>query len=85
MEAEIVEEKLYWQIGAYFLVYICVFYELFRERLGHHLQKTNFLRLKFLHFPLGNSFFVRLPYITLSIKTTLKPHILKALLVQMYL
>ena len=41
---EIVEEKLYWQIGAYFLVYICVFYELFRERLGHHLQKTNFLR-----------------------------------------
>ncbi len=41
---EIVEEKLYWQIGAYFLVYLCVFYELFRERLGHHLQKTNFLR-----------------------------------------
>ena len=41
---EIVEEKLYWQIGAYFLLYICVLYELFRERLGHHLQKTNFLR-----------------------------------------
>jgi alpha-1,6-mannosyltransferase len=39
---EVVEEKIGWQLGAYLLVYGCFFYELFKGRLGHHLQKSNF-------------------------------------------